>query len=118
MKEDASVTVHVNEFNSILSYLVSVDNIYDGEVQALLLLSAVPESWSNTVIIVRTSSSSLLSVGRKMRGVNGKTGARRNQRTCSRRTRRISCLENATRLDPLDLSVKSSAQEKEINYVP
>ncbi|GJW46464.1 retrovirus-related pol polyprotein from transposon TNT 1-94 [Tanacetum coccineum] len=41
MKEGASVADHVNEFNSILSRLMSVDIKFDDEVQALLLLSFV-----------------------------------------------------------------------------
>ncbi|GJS62332.1 hypothetical protein Tco_0657116 [Tanacetum coccineum] len=45
MKEGASVADHVNEFNSILSRLMSVDIKFDDEVQALLLLSSLPESW-------------------------------------------------------------------------
>ncbi|GJR08294.1 hypothetical protein Tco_0790946 [Tanacetum coccineum] len=44
MYEGASVADHVNEFNSILSRLMSVDIKFDDEVQALLLLSSFPES--------------------------------------------------------------------------
>ncbi|GJZ80925.1 retrovirus-related pol polyprotein from transposon TNT 1-94 [Tanacetum coccineum] len=58
MKEGASVTDHVNEFNSILSRLMSVDIKFDDEVQALLLLSSLPESWSDTVIAVSGSTGS------------------------------------------------------------
>ncbi|GKC92968.1 hypothetical protein Tco_1158410 [Tanacetum coccineum] len=47
---------HVNEFNSILSRLMSVDIKFDDEVQALLLLSSLPESWSGTVITVSGST--------------------------------------------------------------
>ena len=52
MNEGASVTDHVNEFNTILSRLVSVDIKFDDEIQALLLLSSLSESWSGTVIVV------------------------------------------------------------------
>ncbi|GJZ76500.1 hypothetical protein Tco_0641172 [Tanacetum coccineum] len=52
MNEGASVADHVNEFNSILSRLMSVDIKLDDEVQALLLLSSLPESWSGTVTAV------------------------------------------------------------------
>ncbi|GJS12355.1 putative RNA-directed DNA polymerase [Tanacetum coccineum] len=52
MKEGASVADHVNEFNSIISRLMSVDIKFDDEVQALLLLSSLPESWSGTVTAV------------------------------------------------------------------
>ncbi|GJT67256.1 retrovirus-related pol polyprotein from transposon TNT 1-94 [Tanacetum coccineum] len=49
---------HVNEFNSILSRLMSVDIKFDDEVQALLLLSSLPESWSGTVTAVSGSTGS------------------------------------------------------------
>nr|GEW31653.1 retrovirus-related Pol polyprotein from transposon TNT 1-94 [Tanacetum cinerariifolium] len=52
MKEGASIADHVNEFNSILSRLMSVDINFNYEVQALLLLTSLPESWSGTVTIV------------------------------------------------------------------
>ena len=56
MKEGASVTDHINEFNSIISRLGSVDIKFDDEVQALLLLSSLPDSWSGTVTAVSSSS--------------------------------------------------------------
>ncbi|GKE46575.1 retrovirus-related pol polyprotein from transposon TNT 1-94 [Tanacetum coccineum] len=46
---------HVKEFNSILSRLMSVDIKFDDEVQALLLLSSLRESWSGTVTAVSGS---------------------------------------------------------------
>ncbi|GKB93237.1 hypothetical protein Tco_0979374 [Tanacetum coccineum] len=49
---------HVNEFNSILSRLMSVDIKFDDEVQALLLLSSLPESWSGIVTTVSGSTGS------------------------------------------------------------
>nr|GEY57625.1 retrovirus-related Pol polyprotein from transposon TNT 1-94 [Tanacetum cinerariifolium] len=49
MKEGAFVADHVNEFNLILSRLMSIDIKFDDEVQALLLLSLLPESWSGTL---------------------------------------------------------------------
>ncbi|GJV84977.1 retrovirus-related pol polyprotein from transposon TNT 1-94 [Tanacetum coccineum] len=49
MKEGASVADHLNGFNLILSRLMSVDIKFDDEVQALLLLSSLPESWSGTL---------------------------------------------------------------------
>ncbi|GJU08383.1 hypothetical protein Tco_1124813 [Tanacetum coccineum] len=47
MKEGASVADHVNEFNSILSRLMSVDIKFDDEVQVLLNTS---EEYSNSLI--------------------------------------------------------------------
>ncbi|GJZ83473.1 retrovirus-related pol polyprotein from transposon TNT 1-94 [Tanacetum coccineum] len=58
MHKRASVADDVNEFNSILSRLVSVDIKLDDEVQALLLLSSFPESWSGTVTTVSGSTRS------------------------------------------------------------
>nr|GFD30842.1 retrovirus-related Pol polyprotein from transposon TNT 1-94 [Tanacetum cinerariifolium] len=58
MKYGVFVVDHVNEFNSILSRLMSVDIKFDDEVQALLLLSSLPESWSATVIVVSSSTRS------------------------------------------------------------
>ncbi|GJS14325.1 retrovirus-related pol polyprotein from transposon TNT 1-94 [Tanacetum coccineum] len=58
MKEGASVADHVNEFNTILSRLMSVDIKFDDEVQALLLLSSLLESWSGTVTVVSGSTGS------------------------------------------------------------
>ncbi|KAI3767934.1 hypothetical protein L2E82_18363 [Cichorium intybus] len=55
MMEGSSATDHINEFNSILSRLISVDIKFEDEVQALLLLSSLPESWSGTVTAVSSS---------------------------------------------------------------
>ena len=56
MMEGRSATDHINEFNSILSRLTSVGIGFEDEVQALLLLSSLPESWSGTVTAVSSSA--------------------------------------------------------------
>nr|GEU79809.1 retrovirus-related Pol polyprotein from transposon TNT 1-94 [Tanacetum cinerariifolium] len=56
MKEGAFVADHVSEFNSILSGSMSVDIKFDDGVQALLLLSSLPESWLGTVTAVGGST--------------------------------------------------------------
>ncbi|KAM0059033.1 putative RNA-directed DNA polymerase [Helianthus debilis subsp. tardiflorus] len=56
MKEGMSVTSHINEFNSIISRLASVEIKFDDEVQAVLLLSSLPESWPSTVTAVSSAS--------------------------------------------------------------
>ncbi|GJZ57506.1 retrovirus-related pol polyprotein from transposon TNT 1-94 [Tanacetum coccineum] len=56
MQEGASVADHVNEFNSILLRLMSDDIKFDDEVQTLLLLSSLYESWSSTVTAVSGST--------------------------------------------------------------
>ncbi|VFQ98151.1 unnamed protein product [Cuscuta campestris] len=55
MREGTSVTEHINKLNSILTRLASVGIKFDDEVQALLLLSSLPNSWSGTVTAVTGS---------------------------------------------------------------
>ncbi|VFQ84128.1 unnamed protein product [Cuscuta campestris] len=55
MREGTSVTEHINKLNSILSRLASVGIKFDYEVQALLLLSSLPDSWSRTATAVTGS---------------------------------------------------------------
>ncbi|VFQ98166.1 unnamed protein product [Cuscuta campestris] len=55
MREGTSVTEHINKLNSILARLASVGIKFDDEVQALLLLSSLPDSWSGTVTAVTGS---------------------------------------------------------------
>ncbi|VFR00914.1 unnamed protein product [Cuscuta campestris] len=55
MKEGTSVTEHINKLNSILARLLSVGIKFDDEVQSLLLLSSLPDSWSGTVTAVSGS---------------------------------------------------------------
>lgn len=45
----------MNEFNSLLSRLVSVGIKFDDEVQALLLLSLLPNSWLRTIRAVAST---------------------------------------------------------------
>ena len=59
MKEGMSVTAHINEFNSIISRLASVAIKFEDEVQALLLLSSLPDSWSGTVTAVSSASGTI-----------------------------------------------------------
>ncbi|GJR62157.1 retrovirus-related pol polyprotein from transposon TNT 1-94 [Tanacetum coccineum] len=80
MKEGASIADHVNEFNSILSWLMSVDIKFDNEVQALFLLSSLPESWED--ISRKTSgeySNSLISTKEKGRGRKQDIGQKQNR---------------------------------------
>nr|KYP39780.1 Retrovirus-related Pol polyprotein from transposon TNT 1-94 [Cajanus cajan] len=61
IREGASVTDHVNEFNSLLSRLVSMDINFDDEVQALLFLlvsqlSLLLDSWSGIVTTIANTS--------------------------------------------------------------
>ncbi|VFQ93355.1 unnamed protein product [Cuscuta campestris] len=56
MREGASVTIHINQFNSVITQLGSVGIKFDDELQALLLLSSLPDSWSGTVTAVSSAS--------------------------------------------------------------
>ena len=51
--------MHINNLNSNLSRLVSVGIKFDDEVQGLLLLSSLPDSWSQTVTAVCSSSTKI-----------------------------------------------------------
>ncbi|VFQ61711.1 unnamed protein product [Cuscuta campestris] len=55
MREGASVTIHINQFKSVITRLGSVGIKFDDELQALLLLSSLPDSWSGTVTAVSSA---------------------------------------------------------------
>ncbi|MFS7959824.1 putative RNA-directed DNA polymerase [Helianthus anomalus] len=79
MREGDSVTAHISNLNSILSRLVSVNIKFDDEVQALLLLSSLPDSWSGTVTAVTSSSDTSKFTFVKMRDlILGEDVRRRN----------------------------------------
>ncbi|VFQ77053.1 unnamed protein product [Cuscuta campestris] len=52
MKEGTSVTEHINKLNSILARLALVGIKFDDEVQALLLLSSLPDSCGEALQIL------------------------------------------------------------------
>ncbi|GKE10207.1 hypothetical protein Tco_1413758, partial [Tanacetum coccineum] len=56
MTQGATIAGHVNEFNSMISKLLSVDIKFDDEIQALLLLYSLHDSWSDTVRAVSSTS--------------------------------------------------------------
>jgi len=118
MREGSSVTEHINKLNSILARLVSVDIKFEDEVQALLLLSSLPDSWSGTVTAISSSSgtseftfegirdlilsedvrrksssgssSELLNVGRGRKN-NRNSGSRNRKRSQSRARNDVTC---------------------------
>ncbi|KZV33428.1 hypothetical protein F511_38579 [Dorcoceras hygrometricum] len=45
MEEGASMVAHINEFNTIVSQLTSVEINFDDEIRALILLASLPNSW-------------------------------------------------------------------------
>ena len=55
MGEGASVATHINEFNTIISQLTSVEINFDDEVRALILLASLPTSWEPMRTVVSNS---------------------------------------------------------------
>ncbi|KAI3509927.1 hypothetical protein L1887_25452 [Cichorium endivia] len=141
MNEDSSITVHINNLNSILSRLSSVGIKFDNETQASLLLASLPDSWSGTVIAVTSSvgtsgmtfegvrdlvlgedtrrknqggssSSELLNIGRG-RGNSKKDGSSGSRgRSSSRTWKNVKCW-NCQEVG----HVKSQCPKKELNSV-
>lgn len=58
MTEGASMTQHLNKLNTTTTQLSSVGIDFDEKVQALILLSSLPESCNATVTVVSSSSGS------------------------------------------------------------
>ena len=56
MAEGASAAQHINELNTVLTQLSSVEIEFDDQVRALALLSSLPESWKTTVTAVSSST--------------------------------------------------------------
>ncbi|XP_021769901.1 probable L-type lectin-domain containing receptor kinase S.5 [Chenopodium quinoa] len=58
MTDGGLVAQHFNELNSITTQLSSIKIDFEDEVQALILLSSLPDSWNATVTTVSSSSGS------------------------------------------------------------
>jgi len=50
IEEGCSFTSHPSVFNMIVNQLTSIGIMFDDEVQALLILSQLPESWQRSEI--------------------------------------------------------------------
>ena len=61
MKEGTSVSAHINEFKSIFSQVLAQGLKLDEEVQAVILLGSLPESW-DTFRTATSNSNPLLNV--------------------------------------------------------
>lgn len=59
MSKGAIVTNHLNELNSTLTQLSSVDINFIDEIQVLILLSFLPEKWNDTVTVINNSFGSM-----------------------------------------------------------
>ena len=55
-KEGLSITEHTSEFQDLVDQLTTMEIILDDELQALLLLSSLPDSWETLVVLVNISA--------------------------------------------------------------
>ena len=55
-KDGASVSEHLNQVQSIVNQLLAMEVVLDEEMQAMLLLSSLPDSWETLVISVSNST--------------------------------------------------------------
>ncbi|GFS33854.1 hypothetical protein Acr_00g0030870 [Actinidia rufa] len=55
LQRETTVAEHTSEFQSLVNQLTSVDLQFDDEMQALLLLSSLPESWETLVVSLSNS---------------------------------------------------------------
>ncbi|KAL6323541.1 hypothetical protein AAG906_039119 [Vitis piasezkii] len=56
MAENASVTQHLNEFNTITNQLSSVEIDFDDEIRALIVLASLPNSWEAMRMAISNST--------------------------------------------------------------
>jgi hypothetical protein len=55
-KDGHSVTKHLSNFQGLLNYLSTMKLALDDEVQALLVLSSLPDSWKTLVVSLSNSA--------------------------------------------------------------
>ena len=56
MKEGASMSDHLNEFNTIFSQLSAPEVVFQDSVKALFLLITLPESWETFYTTISNSA--------------------------------------------------------------
>ncbi|GFZ21721.1 hypothetical protein Acr_29g0008830 [Actinidia rufa] len=56
LQRETTVAEHMSEFQNLVNQLTSVDLQFDDEMQALLLLSSLPESWETLVVSLSNSA--------------------------------------------------------------
>ena len=52
MANNESVSGHINEFNTLMRQLESVEINFEDEIRALILLSSLSEAWDSLVMVV------------------------------------------------------------------
>ena len=57
LKEGKSIAEHLSEFQDLVNQIVTMKLIIDDELQALLLLSSLPDSWETLVVSLSNSAS-------------------------------------------------------------
>ncbi|KAA8524670.1 hypothetical protein F0562_011093 [Nyssa sinensis] len=55
-KEGGSIADHLNEFQSVVNQLATMKMVIEDELQALLLLSSLPNSWETLVVTMSNSA--------------------------------------------------------------
>ena len=55
-KDGGSVAEHMNEVSNIVNQLSAMKMVLDDELQALLLLSSLPDSWETLVVSLSNST--------------------------------------------------------------
>ena len=50
LKEGKSIVEHLSEFQDLVNQMVTMKLVIDNELQALLLLSSLPDSWETLVV--------------------------------------------------------------------
>ena len=55
-KDGGSMVVHLNDFQWLINQLFAMSMSPDDELQALLLLSSLPESWDTLVVLLSNSA--------------------------------------------------------------
>ncbi|PON33693.1 hypothetical protein PanWU01x14_350650, partial [Parasponia andersonii] len=105
MGEGASVATHINEFNTIVSQLTSVEINFDDEVRALILLASLPTSWEPMRAAVSNS------VGKGKLQFNDV-----RDRILAEEVRRIDSGEGASSSSALNLENRGRSSEKNSNW--